>query len=230
LYKKHAVYLSVCLLVTPLVSVAAELATPVMSPLQSTLAQLPQACSQLPSSLDASAQALLVEFYAQQQFAPAWSQATRLEALLPQLEQLADDGLNPASYQLASLRSFAQQSASAAVDDCRDIFISHVYLQALQHLQRGRLQQAKVEPFWQAPESAALVSPSTAALSHLAVSGLDDLPAAFAPDVTAIPSLARRLCVFTPTAVAQLAATGQWAIVASGDDRCAGTGAGSAFV
>jgi murein L,D-transpeptidase YcbB/YkuD len=119
LYKKHAVYLSVCLLVTPLVSVAAELATPVMSPLQSTLAQLPQACSQLPSSLDASAQALLVEFYAQQQFAPAWSQATRLEALLPQLEQLADDGLNPASYQLASLRSFAQQSASAAVDDWR---------------------------------------------------------------------------------------------------------------
>jgi murein L,D-transpeptidase YcbB/YkuD len=186
LYKKHAVYLSVSLLVAPLVSVAAELVAPAQSPLQLTLAQLPQTCSRMPSSLDAPAQALLAEFYAQQQFAPAWSSATRLEALLPQLEQLADDGLNPASYQLASLRRFTQQPVTVAGIDCRDIFISHVYLQALQHLQRGRLQQAKIEPFWQAP-GAGDVAPTTAALSRLAVAGLENLPTAFAQARPALP-------------------------------------------
>jgi murein L,D-transpeptidase YcbB/YkuD len=187
LYKKCAVYLSVSLLVTPLVSVASEPVEPVVNPLQLTLAQLPQACSGMPASLDAPAQTLLADFYAQQQFAPAWSSATRLEALLPQLEQLADDGLNPAGYQLASLRRFAQQSVTEAGNDCRDIFISHVYLQALQHLQRGRLQQAKVEPFWQAPGAGEVASPTAVALSRLAVAGLEDLPTAFTQARPALP-------------------------------------------
>lgn len=184
MFKKRAVYLSVSLLVMPLVSVASE---PVVNPLQHMLAQLPQACSGMPASLDAPAQALLTDFYAQQQFAPAWSQPARLEALLPELEQLVDDGLNPAGYQLTSLRSFAQQPVAAADNACQDIFISHVYLQALQHLQRGRLVQANIEPFWQAPEAVVAVNDATAQLAHLAAAGLNDLPQAFAQARPALP-------------------------------------------
>lgn len=193
LYKKHAVYLSVSLLVTPLVSVAVEFAEPAVSPLQLTLTQLPQSCSNMPASLGAPAQALLMDFYTRQQFAPAWSAAARLTSLLTELEQLADDGLNPASYQLASLRDFAQQPAGAADNACRDIFISHVYLQALQHLQYGRLQQAKVEPFWRAPvaepvaEEVTAVTPANEALSSLAASGLDDLAKAFSQARPVLP-------------------------------------------
>jgi murein L,D-transpeptidase YcbB/YkuD len=187
LYKKYAFYLSVSLLVTPLVSVAVEYAVPLVSPMQLTLTQLPHSCSAMPTRLDASAQALLSDFYTRQQFAQAWSSPARLEALLPQLEQLADDGLNPADYQLERLRGFVQPAAEAINDDCRDIFISHVYLQALQHLQRGRLQQAKVEPFWQAaaaPDELVSVSEN---VSRLAVIGLSDLPQIFSQVRPALP-------------------------------------------
>lgn len=189
MYKKHAVYLSVSLLVTPLVSVAVEFAEPALNPLQLSLTQLAHSCSGMPASLDAPAQALLMDFYSRQQFAPAWSAPARLEALLPQLELLADDGLNPAGYQLASLRVFALQPAGAPDNACRDIFISHVYVQALQHLQHGRLQQAKVEPFWQPPaaEGVVLAAPANAALLSLAVAGLDDLAKTFSQARPALP-------------------------------------------
>jgi L,D-transpeptidase YcbB len=213
LYKKHAVYLSVSLLVMPLVSVASEPKVPAESPLQRTLAQLPQACTGMPVSLDAPARTLLADFYAQQQYAPAWTQPARLEALLVQLEQLADDGLNPASYQLASLRSFTLSSASSAGTACQDIFISHVYLQALQHLQRGRLAQAKIEPFWQAPETGVAVSAATSQLAHLAVAGLDDLPQAF---TQARPALAQYQALRSAYAAVRQQPLPTWQPLASG--------------
>jgi murein L,D-transpeptidase YcbB/YkuD len=168
----------------PLVSVAEGVDTPAMNTLQLTLEQLPQACPALPVRVDASAQTLLLAFYRQQQFTQAWSVAGRLDGLLVQLEQLADDGLDPASYQLASLRRIAQQPpAVTAQAQCDDILVSHVYLQALRHLKRGRLAQAQIEPFWQVPSQPELLlaapAASKEALLSLAVFALDDLPAAF---------------------------------------------------
>jgi murein L,D-transpeptidase YcbB/YkuD len=185
LYKKRAVYLSVSLLVTPLVSVAVEYPLAPVSSLELTLQQLPQVCPGTLSSFNASAQSLLLTFYRQQQFARSWSQSGRLDALLVQLEQLADDGLNPAGYQLVALRDFAQQpAASGASADCAEILTSHVYLQALQHLQYGRLQQAKVEPFWQPAAASNHQASGQLALAldvqaQRAMSGLADLPEAF---------------------------------------------------
>ena len=168
----------------PLVSAGTGLDTPAVSPLQLTVEQLSQACPALPVRLDAAAQTLLQAFYRQQQFTQAWSSPGRLAALLVQLEHWADDGLNPAGYQLASLRRLAQQPAAATQQaECHDILITHVYLQALQYLQRGRLQQAQIEPFWQAPSQPEALVPAPAAaedaLLALAVFGLNDLPAAF---------------------------------------------------
>lgn len=85
---------------------------------------------------------------------------------------MADDGLNPASYRLDSLRAWRQQPAS----DCHEIVISHVYLQALQHLLQGRLPQQQIEPRWQPADSPALAADRVLALALL---GLGDLPAAF---------------------------------------------------
>ena len=213
MYKKCAVYLSVSLLVTPLVSVANQFVVPEPNLLQRTLAQLPQACSGMPASLNAPAQTLLTDFYAQQQFASVWSQPARLAALLPELEQLADDGLNPAGYQLASLRSFAQQAGSGADNVCQDIFISHVYLQALQHLQRGRLVQASIEPFWQAPEAPVAVNNATLQLAQLAVAGLDDLPQAF---TQARPALAQYQALRSAYAYLRQQPLPAWQPLASG--------------
>lgn len=178
----------------PLVSVGEGLDTPAINPLQLSLEQLPQACPALPASLDASAQSLLQDFYRQQQFTQVWSNPGRLDALLVQLEQLADDGLNPAGYQLVSLRSFAQQPATVTEQtqaQCHDILISHVYLQALRHLQHGRLQQAQIEPFWQAPSQPEVLVPAPVpvvdAQLALAVFGVNDLPAAFQYARPALP-------------------------------------------
>jgi len=183
LYKKCAVYLSVSLLVMPLVSADEGGDTSAIPSLQLSLEQLPRTCPALPVSLDVADQTLLQAFYRQQQFTQVWSSPGRLDALLAQLEQLADDGLNPASYQLASLRSAAQPSAVTQQAECSDILISHVYLQALQHLQRGRLPQAQIEPFWQAPSQPEALVPAPVAavdaLLALAVFGVNDLPAAF---------------------------------------------------
>lgn len=202
----------------PLVSAGAGLDTPAVSPLQLSLEQLPLACPALPVSLDAAAQASLQAFYRQQQFTQAWSSPGRLAALLVQLEQLADDGLNPASYQLAGLRSFAQQPATVTQQaQCRDILISHVYLQALRHLQHGRLQQAKVEPFWQAPSQPEALVPAPAAaedaLLALAVFGLNDLPAAFQ---YARPALAQYQSLRRTYAQLRQQPLASWSAVAGG--------------
>jgi murein L,D-transpeptidase YcbB/YkuD len=214
LYKKRAVYLSVGLLVLPLVSAGAEPGTVAVSPLQLTLEQLPQRCPALPASLDAPAQAVLQGFYRQQQFTQAWSSTGRLGALLVQLEQLADDGLNPAGYQLASVRRFALQPPAVTQQaQCHDILTSHVYLQALQHLQRGRLQQAKVEPFWQAQSAALVPAAATDALLGLAVAGLHDLPTAFQ---RARPALAHYQALRRTYAQLRQQPLATWSALASG--------------
>lgn len=171
MFKKYACYLSLGVLMAPLVA-AVEVPLAPTPPLQLSIEQLPVACPDAPASLDDAAREQLKAFYGQRQYAPVWAVTGQLEALLGQLEGLADDGLNPASYRLDSLRAWSQQPAS----DCHEIVITHVYLQALQHLLQGRLPQQQIEPRWQPTDSPALAADRVLALALL---GLGDLPAAF---------------------------------------------------
>ncbi|WP_445938739.1 L,D-transpeptidase family protein [Pseudomonas sp.] len=147
MFKKRTLYLSVALLTLPLVANAAEAPFATSADLRPLLAQLTQHCSALPASLDENARHLLQAFYAQRDGQPAWQSGEQLLQLREQLAQLADDGLQPSEYLLPSLvaESFDEQR------DCAELLTSHSYLQALLHLRRGRLQQQRLEPLWQAP-------------------------------------------------------------------------------
>ena len=99
MFKKHACYLSICLLVAPLVATAEALpveplpvTTPApidLAPVQQALAQLPSVCPGLAPQIDAAAQLRLQAFYQQQGDVALWSDEARRQALHAQLQLLA---------------------------------------------------------------------------------------------------------------------------------------------
>ncbi|CRM54985.1 MULTISPECIES: L,D-transpeptidase family protein [Pseudomonas] len=179
MFKKHACYLSICLLVAPLVATAEALpveplpvTTPApvdLAPVQQALAQLPSVCPGLATQIDAVGQLRLQAFYQQQGNAPLWSAEERRQALHTQLQMLADDGLNPTHYSLPS----ADATANVL---CSDISISQSYLQALQDLHYGRLQQSRFEPLWHSQPPTR--DPNIEVLAF-AATGLQDMAQAF---------------------------------------------------
>ncbi|WP_085658703.1 murein L,D-transpeptidase [Pseudomonas sp. R12(2017)] len=188
MFKKHACYLSICLLAAPFVACAGEplpglptlpadvtvdapvaAPAPVQSPLQASLVSLPQACPAVAARLDAPALQQLQAFYQQQDWLPVWADRERLTTLHAQLQLLADDGLNPQRYPVAG-------SVPQDGDLCADIDISRHYLQALQDLHYGRLLQSHFEPLWHADDTP---RDRQAELLDIAVPGMHDIAAAF---------------------------------------------------
>ncbi|BBP76321.1 peptidoglycan-binding protein [Pseudomonas sp. Ost2] len=170
MFKKHACYLSICLLVAPLVATAEDLPVEPSTPLQSALAQLSTDCPALAVQLDAPARLRLQAFYLQHDNVPLWSGNDRLSALQAQLPLLADDGLDPARYPLP-------RDTDAGNALCTDIEISRQYLQVLQDLHFGRLSQARFEPVWHSQPAA---QDADARLLMLAATGLQDMARGFA--------------------------------------------------
>jgi L,D-transpeptidase YcbB len=122
----------------------------------------------------------LAWFYAERDYAPVWNRGERLQRLVSELEGLARDGLDPDVYRVAELRRRAlEQDRGAPETACTDLLATHAYLTALQHLARGRLDPAKVEPIWRsgAPES---VDDQWLRVVMLAGQMLDDIEGAVA--------------------------------------------------
>ncbi|WP_347905322.1 L,D-transpeptidase family protein [Pseudomonas purpurea] len=184
MFKKHACYLSICLLAAPLVATGQDELAELASPVQAALMQLSVDCPTLAARLDGPAQTLLQAFYLQQNNVLIWSVDGRLPALQAQFQQLADDGLDPARYNLV---------AGPAVGNatCTDITISQHYLQALQDLRYGRLLQARFEPLWHAQQ---LQHDRNAEVLAIAGPGLQDIASAFTqarPDLEQYQTLRR---------------------------------------
>lgn len=175
LYKKTAHYLTAgCLLA--LTAQAYGVDDGASQAIRQSFTAPPRACASTLAAAELQSSGLLHEFYAQEAFLPLWQEPSRRVALLHELEQLADDGLDPSEYRLDNLRAPLPKDLQQRA--CADLLISHSYLQALQHLAHGRVAQEPIEPFWRAPDSLS-PTPRPSVLS-LARQGLDDLPAAFA--------------------------------------------------
>lgn len=97
MFKKSACYLSLLLLTAPLVATAED-SDPAL--VQTTLAQLAVACPKVAASVDFQALLDLQAFYQQNAGQEAWADDERRRALQVQLQQLADDGLDPTRYNL----------------------------------------------------------------------------------------------------------------------------------
>ncbi len=179
MFKKHACYLSICLLVAPLVATAdapalepLPVTTPAavdLAPVQQALAQLPSVCPSLAAHIEPVNQVRLQAFYQQQGNVPLWSDAARRQALHDQVLMLADDGLEPAHYSPPAVDATANVL-------CSDIASSQQYLQALQDLHYGRLQQSRFEPLW---HSQPPTRDPNAEVLAFAATGLHDMAQAF---------------------------------------------------
>ena len=171
MYKKCSIFLGFLLISAQLASQVSA-ATP-----QPHALALPDSCPGLQVDFSNTGRQRLTDFYQQRGMQAAWISRSQLESLVSELQQLADDGLNPDNYQLQSVRQLASQPADAlAPPDCRDILVSQAYPQALHDLNRGRLQQHAFEPLW---HSELTPAPSPTAPLSKSQLMLDDLPQAF---------------------------------------------------
>lgn len=166
MFKKSACYLSLLLLTAPLVATA-EQSDPAR--VQTTLAQLSVSCPELAAGVDFPTMMSLQAFYEQNAGQDVWSDDERRMALQAQLQQLADDGLDPARYSLPA-------GETAQNPHCVDIAISQRYLQALYELRFGYLPQERLEPVWKADP---LPLDRQAEVLAIAGLGLHDLDEAF---------------------------------------------------
>jgi L,D-transpeptidase YcbB len=200
-------------LITGCLLAAAALACAASEPLQEsirlTFEQRAEACAPGLAAAELGASGQLHEFYLRRAFAPLWQEPSRRAALLSELEHLRDDGLDPADYPLdwpALPFSSAEQQGV-----CAELLVSRSYLQALQHLSRGRLPQEALEPFWRAPQSA---SPTPLpALLDLAWRGIEDPATAFA---AARPQLAQYQALRRAYAERRRQPLGEWTPIPPG--------------
>jgi murein L,D-transpeptidase YcbB/YkuD len=127
----------------------------------------------------AADQQALRAFYSAANFQPVWTR-DKLRELFEQLQQLADDGLEPLAYQLEPLRELsAVERPSESLAICVDVLASTAYLQALHDLRLGRLEQARVEPLWRAEDHPPVSTDHQASLRALALTGLEHPDLAF---------------------------------------------------
>ncbi|WP_019340858.1 L,D-transpeptidase family protein [Stutzerimonas stutzeri] len=178
MYKKHTSGLFFTLLLAPWLAMAEPVAESAR-PVQDVLQNLPNACGQPLSDLDATALARLSELYQRKHYEVLWTSYAQIDALLEQLEALANDGLEPATYHPETIR----RAMHTATDEplhraCSDVLASHAYLSALGHLAQGRLSQDRIEPVWHSAD-ADETALAEAQLMAIARDGLKQLEHAF---------------------------------------------------
>jgi L,D-transpeptidase YcbB len=110
---------------------------------ESLMQDASQHCDELAQLRSVDTNAALNDLYQRLAYVPLWHEPAQLRELQTQLRNLADDGLNPEDY------AYALQ-ATAPNDACEELRISAQYLLALEHLSRGRLDQAEFETVWHA--------------------------------------------------------------------------------
>lgn len=129
----HDLKLTVCLALTLLVSV----------PVSAQKIPPAQESSELP----------LAAFYQHVDHQLVWQDAERVEALVAALEGVADDGLTPSHYGAGKLKAEFQRSRrqDAAARSAFDRSATRALLEALDHLQHGKLNPRELLPRWDGP-------------------------------------------------------------------------------
>lgn len=178
MYKKHTSGLFFTLLLAPWLAMAEPVAESA-KPVQDVLQNLPNACGQPLSDLDATALARLSELYQRKHYDVLWTSYAQIDALLEQLEALANDGLEPATYHPETIRRAMHTATGEPLHRaCSDVLASHGYLSALGHLAQGRLSQDRIEPVWHSAD-ADETALAEAQLMAIASDGLKQLEHAF---------------------------------------------------
>ncbi|MDN6180044.1 MAG: L,D-transpeptidase family protein [Halomonas subglaciescola] len=152
-------------------------------------------------------------FYQRLQQPSAWQTAAQVDALVEALETLKSDGLAPADYldaaESGETLNQAFERSQAGDDQARAAFevrATEALLLALEHLQRGRLSPAEIEPGWETPAPRRTYSMARVATA-VTDGNLADALALARPDTAAYRQLREALIDYR--ALAQTAQTAQ---------------------
>lgn len=161
-------------------------------------------------------------FYQRLQQQPAWQTPERVDALVDALETLTSDGLKPADYLevAGSADTLTQAFERSQAGDARaraafDVRATRALLLALEHLQRGRLKPAEVEPGWDTPAPRRTYSMARVA-SAVTDGNVADALALARPNTAAYGQLRDALVDYR--ALASLARQGRAPLVPARDD------------
>jgi len=176
LFKKCTVLFVSCLSCS-IPSIQAEYTVNVaLTPIQQVLGDTPENPCRLSALRSQPIGQALDKLYQTTGYISIWQDQNTIDDWHAQLQTLPADGLNPDDY---------RRPAPAAEDNpvCVELHYSALYLQSLEHLSRGRLDQQRHEPVW---ESSSQLPQVQVDVARLGIIGLEDMERAFD---TARPSL-----------------------------------------
>ncbi|MGM0825239.1 MAG: L,D-transpeptidase family protein [Pseudomonadota bacterium] len=137
--RRWAIGVALCLSVGVVGSVGADTSPPLRDALEARVTE--------------SGQRLPVErFYAHRDYQPVWTDSASVAALITGLNELVQDGLNPDHYAVESLmKAFERsQAAGASAQLAFELQASQALLQALDDLNRGKLNPRQLSSQWDA--------------------------------------------------------------------------------
>ncbi|GHC38641.1 L,D-transpeptidase family protein [Aidingimonas halophila] len=94
----------------------------------------------------------LEQFYAAREYQAAWHEQSDIDALLAEIDDLANDGLQPQDYHpgrwLPAYREAYRDGADAETRARFDLEVTQTLLSALAHLHHGKLDPRRIEEHW----------------------------------------------------------------------------------
>ena len=156
------------------------------------------------------------KFYAQAQFAPAWTRPADVDQLLAALRDLTADGLDPEDYaltELLRLRTVPVDPRATPLQRAQfDLLATDACLGALTHLYRGKVDPASLDTHWNFdPRQPAAGQDVQTVRNALAQGQLAELFARARPQHALYDGLRTALARWR-----EMAAQGGWASIASG--------------
>jgi murein L,D-transpeptidase YcbB/YkuD len=127
----------------------------------------------------------LPSFYAQREFRPAWTDPSRLAALLQAVRASAEDGLTPADYLLEPLEHLGPAAtnprAPATLRADLDLLATEALVRLVSSLRYGKVVPATLESTWNAPLAGSVDLPPPILETIMASDTLAGAVAAVAP-------------------------------------------------
>ncbi len=91
----------------------------------------------------------LERFYAARGFQPVWTTRPMIAELMSAVEGAADDGLDPADYHLAEIRSFySKPPVTQQQMACYDLLLTESFFTLATHLRYGKVDPATLDTHW----------------------------------------------------------------------------------
>ena len=116
-------------------------------------------------------QTTLPEFYANHNYAPAWTDPVNVQDILKIIKESYDEGLNPEDYYFTQIKKYVEQvdngDATPEVRAGLDILLTDATLLYANHLLYGKVMQSEIRKNWNVPKTPPPPNPDSLFISAL---------------------------------------------------------------